>query len=257
MRHISVALAWLMIFVSVPPGSAQVVQGLVMEDASEVGIATAAVVLLSEEGERKGEAVTDSLGAFWIAVPGKGRYTLRAGRIGFRTATSAAIEIDEDERLSVEFRLKTDAILLGPLTVVQRARPLLEGGKFYEVRERQEHIEKTGIGLFITREQIERQNPLRLTDVLRTAPGVRVMPHPKFIGRSVIRMTRNVGCPPAVFLDGMLLGKGDPADAILSDLSAWAIEGIEVYRGLSEIPAEFGVSEARCGIIAIWSKRGA
>jgi hypothetical protein len=35
-----------------------------------------------------------------------------------------------------------------------------------------------------------------------------------------------------------------------------AIEGIELYRGTATIPAEFLTPQARCGVVAIWTRRG-
>ena len=32
------------------------------------------------------------------------------------------------------------------------------------------------------------------------------------------------------------------------------VYGIEIYRGPGEVPAEFGGSNAACGVIAIWTK---
>jgi outer membrane receptor for ferrienterochelin and colicin len=35
-----------------------------------------------------------------------------------------------------------------------------------------------------------------------------------------------------------------------------SIEGIEVYKGAAQLPAEFGGSNSMCGVVAIWTKRG-
>lgn len=34
------------------------------------------------------------------------------------------------------------------------------------------------------------------------------------------------------------------------------VEGIEIYRGLSTVPAQFLNSDAKCGVVAIWTRRG-
>jgi hypothetical protein len=34
------------------------------------------------------------------------------------------------------------------------------------------------------------------------------------------------------------------------------VEAIEVFRGLSEMPAEYAAPELRCGAVAVWTKRG-
>ena len=39
-------------------------------------------------------------------------------------------------------------------------------------------------------------------------------------------------------------------------ISPGSVEGIEVYRGLSTVPAEFLNPDAECGVIAIWTRRG-
>ena len=35
-----------------------------------------------------------------------------------------------------------------------------------------------------------------------------------------------------------------------------AVELVEVFRGISEMPAEFANPDLRCGAVAIWTRRG-
>jgi hypothetical protein len=60
-----------------------------------------------------------------------------------------------------------------------------------------------------------------------------------------------------VFLDGRLATRDAPGgDVFVDDLvSPLDIETIEVFRGLGSIPPEFLTPQARCGVIAIWTKR--
>ncbi len=65
------------------------------------------------------------------------------------------------------------------------------------------------------------------------------------------------GCPAQVFLDGVLANRGgDRAGVVIDDLvSPLDVEVIEIFKGLSSIPPEFLTREARCGVIAIWTRR--
>jgi outer membrane receptor protein involved in Fe transport len=53
-----------------------------------------------------------------------------------------------------------------------------------------------------------------------------------------------------VYVDGFRV-PGDPGDA-LSMINAADVEGIEVYRGPSELPAEFMSDD--CAAIVIWTR---
>lgn len=59
-----------------------------------------------------------------------------------------------------------------------------------------------------------------------------------------------VDCPPQVYIDGI------PWAGPIDEITLRDIEGIEVYRGAAEVPAEFAGSNAGCGVIALWSRRG-
>jgi hypothetical protein len=109
-------------------------------------------------------------------------------------------------------------------------------------------------------------------DALNRVPGVNVR-----MGRggsiSTVKMLRcNDGPLPGrgqvgVYVDGFertslpnitngALGAGDdkdPAAVVLSDFLAADVIGIEIYRGISEMPAEFANSRY-CAIVAIWTR---
>jgi hypothetical protein len=57
-------------------------------------------------------------------------------------------------------------------------------------------------------------------------------------------------CFPIVYLDGYRTGGASIDDLVFpSD-----VEGVEVYKGLSEYPGQFASPDARCGVIAVWTR---
>jgi hypothetical protein len=65
------------------------------------------------------------------------------------------------------------------------------------------------------------------------------------------------GCPVQVYLDGVLASRNDTEPVPLDELATPAVlEGIEIFRGISSVPPEFLTPEARCGVIALWTRRG-
>jgi hypothetical protein len=107
-----------------------------------------------------------------------------------------------------------------------------------------------GNGRYITRDDIERRKATTMMDVLRGVPGVRVeCPRTERVCRlHMARAPRN--CGPAFFLDGI------PADqAVFYLTNPNDVEGIEVYSGPSETPAELRIRSG-CGAVAIWTRIG-
>jgi len=118
-----------------------------------------------------------------------------------------------------------------------------------------------GVGAFITRADIERRNAARASDLLRTIAGVRVNQGDAFdrpvveMGRTAVRLPTRAGskeqslagdCRVNYYLDGNWM---PPGTFHIDDLSPSLIEGIEIYRGPSEIPARFRQRETACGLI--------
>lgn len=106
--------------------------------------------------------------------------------------------------------------------------------------------------------------------MLRSVPAVRILGSGSPSQRNHIQMSRALpdaggrgGCPVQVFLDGVLLTAqplstfrgpmGVPIDEVINPRD---LEGIEVYRSMGTVPAEFQNTYSRCGVIVLWSRRG-
>ncbi len=67
------------------------------------------------------------------------------------------------------------------------------------------------------------------------------------------------GCVNAnIYVDGMRVVRDNQAfrESIDNFVSPSEIAAMEVYRGPSEVPAEFGGSVGGCGAIVIWTRGG-
>lgn len=190
-------------------------------------------------------AETDAEGVARFADLPYGVYTLDVERLGYdRSRIQVVLALPEHQQAVV---LRARPVELAPLVVQGRARrgiELLRARGFFE-RQRMRQ------GIFITRDEIERLRPRLLSDLLRQrAPGVRITSTPFMESRAA--MARSVGlarCPIQFFIDGV------PAYAFnIDDMRPGDVEGIEIYRGASEVPAEFNRFEARCGVIVIWTR---
>lgn len=227
--------------------------GRVLDDGTGAGIAGARVELLAD-GERVLHAtVAGDSGDFTLSIRRRGRYRLRASRLGFVPVVTPPLRIALADSLGVEVRLSTERVLLAPLQVVARPsrRHRSHGLDNYRTR-LGSHVG----GRFITREDVARRNTSRLTDLLATQGLV--------VAGSGLYFPRN-RCSPLVYMDGMLMTRpapvrrgriiGQAAYEAVNMVSPGDVEGIEIYQGRSSIPAEFGGPGAECGVIAIWTRR--
>ena len=103
------------------PVSAQVVQGRLLDTATDQPVVTVTVQLL--RGEKGDNAVathvTDEQGHFVLHAPASGTYRLRTTRIGYQQATTRPFDLLRGEDpFEVEVRISAVAVLLAPLTIV-------------------------------------------------------------------------------------------------------------------------------------------
>jgi hypothetical protein len=235
------------------------VRGQVLDAATGSPVVAATVDVLDQVGRIRSRATTDEQGAFLHTRLHPGEFRIRVRHVGYEEVTSPRWWIETGEVLTVVLRVDAQAVLLAPLEVIARSRvvsPVLAG--FHERMRR-------GLGgVYFGRADIEARNPMRITDLLAEVPGLRLQGSSSFGDPrrdEVVTFSRALPgaggpCPVQVFLDGVPAnrrGTEVPLDALASP---GILEGIEVYRGLSGVPPEFLSPEARCGVVALWTRRG-
>jgi hypothetical protein len=233
----------LMLGAGAPAVHGQVMRGHLVDDSTELPIEAARIVLLGSEGETIDAAMTDSAGYFSVAGGEAGEYRLTAGRIGYPQTVSSPLSLAFGDTLQVEFRISAGVVLLDPVIVTgRRRRPPADIRAFYRRAE-------SGIfGTFLTRTDIERAHPVRSSDLLRTIPGVQVVPMALGGAATLIR-----GCRPLIVVDGVRVQNVTSIDHLVQPLE---LEGLEVYRSPSQVPVEYGGLRSNCGAILIWTRRG-
>lgn len=222
-------------------GAVSIVRGRILEHETGAPLRGAVVVLASnsEEIPDPGFRLTGEDGGFLFESVFPGSYLLTVALIGFRDfVDTIVVEADSDVRLVVE--VSPSPIELEAVVVVVSRSPTMAG---FEERRRR------GTGTFITRDDIEASNPLRVTDALFMVPGTSWV-HRRS-GEREIRMRD--GCRPTVWVNG-----GRAIDHSVSEIgldqviSPEEVEAIEVYRGPGEVPVQFGPET--CGAVVIWTR---
>jgi hypothetical protein len=249
LRSFAVALA---LVAMACPTAAQTISGHVQNDASGNPLESVHVVLLDEEGDSFGETFTNGTGWFRLVIPRSGTWIIAADLIGYGFVQSEPIEIEPDERVTVEIKMAVEAIPMEPVVVTGRVSHM--NGDIQEFYDRVERGKLSGFGRFVTREDIERGVPMQPSDLLRTMPGVRVMRRATAFGSgSSIQMSG--GCVPAIFVDGSQINRFRASDDLDDFVAAHSIEGIEVYRGAGQQVGRFH-DDRGCGLILVWTRRG-
>lgn len=260
-RLLALALFLAALAAGAPAGAQVRMVGRVIEENSSAPIVGARVEVYDVGWRSRGVAVTGPDGGFSLQLKLQPGYRVRATRVGYRTNSTPILWTDGHDFLQIELRLDRSAVLLAPIEIVARSRRQPSA-----VLENFRHRLTSGMGHYITRAEIERRRPPAVTDMLATVPGVRLESAGGVGLRRTVYLTRAQSgprdCPAQIFIDGFPLNRGNPFNrmdtgfAIDDVVSPEAIEGIEIYRGLSTVPAEFLTPEAQCGVVAIWTRRG-
>jgi hypothetical protein len=197
------------------------------------------------------QTLSNHNGRFLSREVESGRYALEIEHIAYGTQRYP-VEVPFGGAAQVEITVSQTPIELEPIVVEVRSRAWLSTmSGFYQRMDR-------GLGVFLTPEYIEQRAPTTLTDALRGLAGVRVVKQPGpgnnygVLLRGSIRFdgTGISTCPPILYIDGVRV-----QDYPLDELYGGDLAAVEVYRGASELPAQFAGSDAGCGVVVVWTRR--
>jgi hypothetical protein len=199
---------------------------------------------------------TNDSGQFIFMNPGLGKVRIAARRLGFRPLEKTfKIEAGENKQLDFELEGVVDQLDSVMIYGVGGTGRMAE---FYARR-------AVGHGVFLTRADIDKRKPYKISDMFRMMSGVRVSGSDDGMSNSTISMgrtpigtrtARNVqslagDCKVSYYLDGSWVPSGTFHP---DDISPISIEAVEVYRGPAEIPAKFRQRETACGLIVMWTR---
>jgi outer membrane receptor for ferrienterochelin and colicin len=180
-----------------------------------------------------------SQGRFVVSTMTPGRHRIELRSIGYRPLvrdfTTAPGQV-----LELPFPMVFTGAQLPEIAVEARNSKLLPRFGGFEQRR------QTGLGAYITRDEIKARGYMSMGDALRTVTGVRV--NCGAVDCSVHMTRSTAGCYPIYYVDGQL-ARSFAASTPIND-----VQGVEVYRGAGELPGEFGGSGAMCGVIVIWTR---
>ena len=237
--------------------------GRVLDRRSGRPVEAANIVLSDTLLAEDRQIMTDGSGRFMFTDLTPGMYRVTVDHLTF-DPLDQLVDLPSDRTVQVDFELSVDPIELAPIVVTAMREKRLELQGFYDRRELGEAI---GAGVFFTRDDTQDAGAIRVTHYLGRIPGVRAECTGGANNNCTIRMTRGApslssraefGCQNAnVYLDGVrVIRDGGAGESIDNFVTPPEIAGIEVYRGPSELPAEFGGAVGRCGAIVIWTGPG-
>ena len=213
----------------------------IVRDSAGAPIAGVEIVVLTTHVATR----SDSVGAFRFAAIPTGRREMLFRRFGLAPKSIGA-DVVTGQTTSLVVVLAPFATEIEGMTVEEMAHRHRALSDFYDRMSR-------GFGHFITRDQIEKRNPMNLSDMMRMIPGARLIPS-RVGGTATLRFARATmgrDCPPQYWVDGVKAWAFNIDDIIPSD-----VEGIEIYPGASSIPAQFNTREGTtiCGVVVIWTR---
>ena len=222
---------------SAQSGGLAVVLGTIT-DTSGTPVADAEVLVLGSTVAWK----TDARGAFTGALR-PGSHMIRVRRMGY-AARSARLDIIGTDTATVFLSIAPMAVELAPVIVEAMERKYT--AKMAGFAERM-HSQGAPASSFITREEIERENPMRVSDMLRK------------------RSARAQACANgSIYVDGILWepmtvrARRDPTRMATDEFPVSEIEAIEVYSGAGQIPTQYNRTQASgkppgC-VVLLWTR---
>jgi hypothetical protein len=274
--HRAAATASLIVSTVVLPATAfaqVLVRGVLYDDAT--GLALRGTMMLVDPSTDAAvvHTTTDTLGQFSLQTS-RGVFQIAAVRPGYTSVLSAPVPLQNGEKLTIRLPIAEQGDPQHHIAVVEHIRPDANAVKAAEASvrntaEAEFHARRmTGAGLHYDRVALSKANVATLGEFLQNVPGFSVMDPGS---TNSMQMTRNAGlmsggtrgplattCQVGWFVDGHrvdLPGRSDPLTDGLGSLQLDVVDGVEIFRGVSEMPPEFSAPDLRCGAVAIWTRR--
>lgn len=182
-----------------------------------------------------GEFTLDSL------PPGTQSVAVRL--LGYAPA-EAAVDLSSRETRSVTITMEDFVPTLEAVRVTAQRERALDAVGFARRK-------RSGMGFYMEGDEIRNRNALNFSDVVRSAPGIRVA---TYNGRQVIQSARDPvsGCV-MVYVDGTLWQQMEPGD-VDDFVKPHEIGALEVYSPTAT-PAEYQTRGGGCTTIVAWTNR--
>jgi len=191
--------------------------------------------------------LTNDKGEFTMTNLPSGSQVLLARHIGYGAAT-VSVDLSPREPRNVTITLPKFVALMDPVLVMARRNASLDRVGFSQRK-------KSGTGIFLGPEQIERMHPNSVSDILRNVRGLRVTyngMHSSVSSRRGINSFRNTPGCVRYFLDGVPWLSNTPGD-IESFVSGNEVVAVEVYNS-ANTPAQYMTEMGTCTTIVLWTR---
>lgn len=209
---------------------------------------------------------TDSGGRFRFGHVPIGPRRVAVRHIGF-APESVDVLVTKADSVQVSITLVEHPLALPPITVERTSERTVP----YHLRDF-ERRRTSGVGHFLTADDLQTERSKPLGDVVVRLPGAHVVRSMASAclttmrgaqsfqngatGRCGGRSVGGLNCPVAVFLDGFPVYTGHSEEIFnLNTLHADEVAGVEFYSGPSTLPREFSAPRGTCGAVVIWTKR--
>ncbi|HSQ32352.1 MAG TPA: TonB-dependent receptor [Gemmatimonadaceae bacterium] len=251
-------------------GAQAIVRGVLYDDST--GAALRGTVMLVDPATDAPVVYspTDSLGTFELKAR-DGAYRIAAIREGYTRILSAPVNLRNGERMTIRVPIAISGDPRHQIGVVEHVRPADAapgtGSRTALDRVGYGGRKLSGLGLHYDHRDFDKTTSATLGEFLQAVPGL-------FVGDPAstrsMRMTRSTTtgvaqtvrgpslatCHVGWFVDGYrvdLPGRADPLTDGLGLTDLRAVEAVEVFRGVSEMPAQFAAPDLNCGAIAVWT----
>lgn len=187
-------------------------------------------------------ATTNERGEFTMRNLPSGTRLLVARRLGWVVQT-VPVDLSSREEKRVRITLPRFVEIMSPVLVTARRAAALEKVGFTQRK-------KSGLGFYISPDQLENTHPSVLSDILRLVPGLRVS---YGVYGDVIVSSRGVtNACMQYYMDDSPYLEMRPGD-VNRFVTAREIVAVEVYHN-SETPAQYVRAGADCTTILIWTR---